>query len=74
MFFVSVLKMRAVSVEVVLTAPHTMPLAFALGAGVVRVPLLTFEALIDARSGGACAFVNHLNTFVVLTTEKDSTT
>ena len=73
MFFVLVLKMRAVPVEVVLTAPHTVPLSFALAAGVFRVPLLTFEALIDARSG-ACTFVNHLNTFVVLTTEKDSTT
>ena len=60
--------------EVVLTAPHTVPLSLALATSVVRVPLLTFEALIGARSGGALAFVNSLNAFVMLTSKKHSAT
>ena len=72
MFSVFVLKMRAVPVEVVRAAPHTGPLPFALGTGVVRVPLLALEALIWACSRGALTFINSLNAFVVLISKKHS--
>ena len=66
MFPVLVLKMRTFPVKVVSTAPHTGPLSFALGTGVIRIPLLTLKALLDARGRGTLALLNNLHAFVVL--------
>ena len=46
----------------------------ALGTGVVRISLLTLKALLDAGGGGALAFLNSRNAFVVLIPKVHSST
>ena len=60
--------------KVVLTTPHTGPWSFALGTGVVGVPLLTPKALANYSRRAALAPLHSFDASVQLTAQKDSTT
>ena len=59
--------------KVVVSTPHTGPLTFALGTGVVWIPPLTSEALVDFRSRVPRSPIESFHTFVVLEAKEDST-
>ena len=59
--------------KVVVSAPHTGPLTFALGTGVVWIPPLTSEALVDSYSRVPWSSIKGFHTFVVLEAQEDST-
>ena len=59
--------------KVVVSTPHTGPLSLALGTGVVRIPPLTSEALVDSCSRVPWSPIEGLHTFVVLEAQEDPT-
>ena len=59
--------------KVVVSTPHTGPLSLALGTGVVWIPPLTFEALVDFHSRVSWSPFKGFHTFVVLVSQEDST-
>ena len=64
--------MRALFVKVVRPTPQTSPFALALGASVVRIPLLAFKALADGIAWVLPLSIMGSNTPVVLITKIDT--